>query len=271
MANAVAQREGARDIATQMDAMRPQFQQLLPPEVPVDKFTRVVMMAVQRNPDLLKEDVDRRTLFIACTEAANDGLLPDGKQGALVVFGGKVQWQRMIGGLRVLASRNGFDLRAEVVHKNDKFEYAMGDNPHILHEPPPFGDDRGEMIGGYAIAKHIETGEMWREVMSKAEIEKAKKIARSKGVWDQWESEQWRKTVAKRLFKQLPIELDERMQRAIDRDNEDNFDLPKEPTPAPQQPKPAGSRPAGLQRVIEHGAQPPPAPEAKPGEDDSPI
>lgn len=42
------------------------------------------MTAVQSNPALLS--ADRQTLFQACMKCAQDGLLPDGREAALVIF-----------------------------------------------------------------------------------------------------------------------------------------------------------------------------------------
>ncbi len=273
MSGAVAVRSHVQALAENIERMKPQFQQMLPPDVPVDRFTRVVLMAIQRNPDLMSPDIDKQSLFTACSEAANAGLLPDGKQGALVTYGQKVQWQPMIGGLRVVASRHGFDLRAEVVHAGDKFEYQMGDSPRILHEPPQFGTDRGDIIGAYAIAKHLESGEVYREVMDKKQLDAVKNVSRAKGgPWSgPFAPEMMRKSAAKRLFKQLPMELDEREQRTIDLDDPADF------TTVTQAPPAGPQRPRGLQTVVDAGkrAEPPAAteepPPASPDDHDSPI
>ena len=82
-----------------------EFRAALPAHIPVERFKRVVMTAVVNNPSLL--DADRRSLFDSAMKAAQDGLLPDGREGALVIFnakqnGGwikKVQWMPMIAGI----------------------------------------------------------------------------------------------------------------------------------------------------------------------------
>lgn len=252
---AVATRDAQQALAHNLEQMKPQFQQMLPPDVSVDRFTRVVMTAIQKNPDLMGPDVDKRTLFLSCSEAAADGLLPDGKQGALVMYGKKVQWQRMIGGLRVIASRHGFDLRAEEVYENDQFEYQMGDDPKIVHNPPQFGTDRGKVIGAYAIAKHLESGEVYREVMDIKQLEAVKTVSRAQGgPWSgPFAGEMRRKTVAKRLFKQLPMELDEREQRTIELDDPADFTQPAQDASQPTAAPTAPVRPRGLQTVVDRG------------------
>ncbi|MBX4421155.1 recombinase RecT, partial [Mycobacterium tuberculosis] len=65
--------------------------------VPVEKFTRVAMTAIQNNPDL--QNADRRSLFGAIVRLAQDGLLPDGREAAIVLFGKQAQAMPMIAGV----------------------------------------------------------------------------------------------------------------------------------------------------------------------------
>jgi recombination protein RecT len=205
------------------------FQSMLPTDVSLERFTNVVLRAVQENANLLAPNTDKASLFLSCQRAAQDGLLPDGREGALVMYGNKVQWQPMIGGLRKRLAAAGFDLRAERVFENDTFDYDLGDTPSITHKPPKFGEPRGECIGAYAIATDGE-GNKYREVMSKAEIDSVAGISRAgnSGPWaGPFRGEMERKTVAKRLIKSLPID-DRRLQEIIARDNEQyDFSLAK--------------------------------------------
>jgi len=81
--------------------MQPEFAAALPPQIPVEKFIRTTLTAVQMNPDLLQ--ADRRSLLGACMKAAQDGLLLDGREAAPVIFntkdGKKVQYMPMVGGI----------------------------------------------------------------------------------------------------------------------------------------------------------------------------
>jgi len=185
-------------------------------------FTAVTIQAVQEKPELL--DADRTSLFLACQSAAKDKLMPDGREGALVVYGRTVSWQPMILGIRKRLAQAGFDIRAEIVYANDEFRYELGDNPEIVHRPAVFGD-RGNIIGAYAIATELETGNKWRETMDLDELEKVRMSSRARdsSIWTTWRTEMYRKTVAKRLRKYLPIS-DDSLLDLIDRDNE-QFDL----------------------------------------------
>jgi recombination protein RecT len=202
------------------------FQSMLPGDVKVGRFTEVVLRAVQEDPNLLNPATDKTSLFLACQRAAQDGLMPDKREGALVMYGKTVQWQPMIGGLRKKLAEAGFDMRAEVVYENDVFDYDLGDNPGITHKAPPLGQDRGKAIGAYAIATNLATGDKYREVMSLKQLDDVAAISRAgnSGPWKgPFKAEMQRKTVAKRLIKSLPID-DRKLQDIIARDNE-QFDV----------------------------------------------
>jgi recombination protein RecT len=187
------------------------------------RFTAVTIRAVQENPALL--NADRQSLFLACSRAAQDGLMPDNREGALVTYKGQVQWQPMILGLRKNLAKAGFSLRADIVREKDKFRYRSGDDPELYHAPDPFSKDRGPIIGAYAVARDNNTGEVYREVMSIEELEKVRKASRAANspAWTQWLEEMYKKTVCKRLRKSLPV-YDDTLLDLIDRDNE-QFDL----------------------------------------------
>lgn len=200
----------------------------LPSDVDSERFTSVVIRAVQEDPDLL--GADRRSLLLAAQRAAQDGLIPDKRQGAFVVYNKKlesgqwgqfVQWQPMIGGIRKLLAKHGFDLRSELVYEEDYFDVELGDEPSLTHKPARLGTARGELIGAYAIATGPD-GRKYREVMNIEQLEFVRSLSKSSnGPWVKFTDEMYRKTVSKRLFKSLPIpDEDDRLHGAIRRDNE---------------------------------------------------
>jgi len=204
----------------------------------IARFTAVVVRAVQENPELLQ--ADRTSLFFACQKAAQDHLIPDGKEGFLGIYSvkakkdgkdvwvKKVQWQPMIGGLRKILANARINIRAEIVYEEDLFLYDQGDSPCIVHKPIVFGK-RGDIVGAYAIATNMDTGEIiGRETMDLAELEKVRAASKnpSGNVYTIWDTEMKRKAVAKRLFKQLP--LPDSIREVIERDNE-QFDMHQAP------------------------------------------
>lgn len=202
--------------------MQPEFQAALPPQIPVEKFIRTTLTAVQMNPELL--GADRRSLLGACMKAAQDGLLLDGREAAPVIFrtkeGPKVQYMPMVGGILKKIRNSGelASISAHVVYDKDHFEYELGDNENIVHKPF-LGEDRGKPIAVYAVAK-TKDGAIYREVMSVADVDKVRQASRAKdaGPWVQWWDEMAKKTVIRRMAKRLPSSAD--VDQVLQSDNE---------------------------------------------------
>ncbi|MFE1598225.1 recombinase RecT [Methylobacterium sp. ID0610] len=194
-------------VREQIQSREAEFAAALPAHIPVERFKRVLLTAVQNNPDLLK--LERRSFFNAAMRAAQDGLLPDGREGAIVEFKGRAQWMPMIAGIRKKVRNSGeiATWEANVVFENDHFEYQLGDEPKIVHTPVL--TNRGKPIAAYSIAV-LKSGERSREVMTIEEIEKVRSVSRAKtgGPWSQWWEEMARKTVARRHSKVLPLSSD---------------------------------------------------------------
>jgi recombination protein RecT len=196
-------------IRQNLNALAPEFKAALPPHISVEKFSRVAMTAVQNNPDLVA--ADRRSLFGAIVRLAQDGLLPDGREAALVLFGGKAQAMPMIGGIlkRIRQSGEVAKVSAQVVHENDHFLVKYGFDEDVEHSPPALDQPRGKAIGAYATAV-LKDGSRLLEVMSLEDIEKVRNVSRAKnnGPWVGWWGEMARKTVMRRLSKRLPMSTD---------------------------------------------------------------
>jgi recombination protein RecT len=206
----------------QLDAMTPQFALALPPHVPAERFVRIVMTAVQSNPDLLTKD--RQSLFEASMKCAQDGLLPDGRDAALVIHGSKVTYMPMVAGILSKVRRSGElkSISAHVVYEMDEFDYMLGDEERIHHKPF-LGEPRGKPIITYAVA-HTKDGGVYREVMTEAQVMAVKAISRAKGgPWSgPFADEMRRKTALRRLSKRLPMSTD--LLAVIERDD-DLYDL----------------------------------------------
>jgi recombination protein RecT len=98
------------------------------------------------------------------------------------------------------------DWNAHVVHERDTWDYEEGDNPHIYHRP--VRGDRGAVIAAYSVAR-FRTGELSREWMWIEELDKVRATSKAKaGPWQDWTDEMYKKTVAKRHSKVLPMSSD---------------------------------------------------------------
>lgn len=213
--------------------------ELLPRNITKERFRAAAHAAVRQNPDLLK--CTQRSLFNALTKAAQDGLLPDGREGIITSYNTKhkviengreidrylptAQWNPMTYGLRKRARElDDIIIDAQVVNKNDIFRRQQGDDPKIIHEPTELDSDPGPLIGCYAIFKREDGTILHREVMRAKEVTTARDQSRASDslMWTKFETEGWKKTVIRRGIKTVPVS--EGLERAITRDDE-NFDF----------------------------------------------
>jgi recombination protein RecT len=190
---------------TELSRRESEIASLLPGSITREAFLNAAIIAVKQNPALLT--CERRSLHKAVTEAARDGLLPDGKEGVIIVHAGKsVRWQPMTFGLRKRAYElDGIIIDAQVVCENDVFEWEQGDQPRLVHKPARLGTERGEMIGAYAVfRKGPEI--LHREVMDAEQIAAVKAISKQPTglMWGSFTGEAWRKSVVRRGIKTVP-------------------------------------------------------------------
>ena len=202
-------------LKSQLTEMRPSIAAALPSQIPAERFVRTVSTAVQLQPELL--ECDRKSLLLPTLRAAHDGLLPDGREGAFVIFKDRkagtkaAQWLPMYQGLLKKVRNSGelAGITAEVVYERDQFDYELGDQPRITHKPAL--GERGKPVAAYAIA-HTKDGFIHRAVMPVEEIERIRAVSRSGqnefGPWSQHWGEMAKKTVIRRLAKFLPQSTD---------------------------------------------------------------
>lgn len=221
----------------------------LPSNVSRDRFINAAIAAVKQTPDILK--ATPRSLFAAITKAAQDGLVPDGREGIITVYGTVAQWNPMIYGLRKRARElDDIIVDAQVIRELDDFSWEAGDTPRLSHRIKI--GERGKMVGAYAIFKNGEEGILHREVMDADQIGKVREQSKAKDslMWTKFDTEAWRKTVARRGFKSVPCSAP--LERLVQRDD-DLFDFSQERQVAPPPPTidatPAESAPEFLARI----------------------
>ena len=242
------------EVRSAIERMSPQFKAALPAHVSVDRFVRVTLTAVQTNPNLL--NADRRTLFAAATKAAQMGLLPDGREGAIVTFKDQAQWMPMVAGIMKLVRNSGeiSTWSVQAVYENDQFDFCLGDEEHITHKPNLA--NRGKLIAVYSIVT-MKDGEKSREVMSVEDVLAIKARSRSgnSGPWVSDFSEMAKKTVIRRHSKRLPLSTD--IDGVLKEDDELFMPEPAVPEAAQADEKPsAARRPSRLQKVAEQAPEP---------------
>lgn len=164
------------DIAGLLATNRSALMQALPKTIKLDRFLRVAMNAIAKNPDLQK--CTAASLYGAIMQSAQFGLeIGLLNQAHLVPYwntkkgGFEAQFQIGYLGLRDMAEEHGDieDGDAHIVYDLDEFDYELGDNPSIHHKPYK-GQSRGDTVYYYAWAKP-KNGKIKIGVMSKQEVE----------------------------------------------------------------------------------------------------
>ncbi|MFC6197859.1 recombinase RecT [Ponticaulis profundi] len=256
-----------------LDQVAPSFEDALPKHVSIDRFKRIVANAIAGDGYVQKAlQENPKTVWSACMACAKDGLIPDGRDAAIVAYrsqknGYEAQYIPMIGGLLKLIRQSGevASISAHVVHKNDSFTYVLGDEERIEHSPALM--NRGEMIAAYAIIR-TKDGGIYRDIMGADEIAKVRSISKAKnGPWNgPFVGEMWKKTVLRRLAKRAPLSTD--IMDVISRDDH-LHDLDK----AERLPEPRSSKlslAALNEDVIDIEDDAPEAAESTPSEDAQP-
>lgn len=258
-----------------IDQMTPEFKKALPGHIPAERFVRTVQTAVQMNEEIaraaVQSDGAMRSLLAACTKAATDGLILDGREAALVTFNVKVskqgekdRWEKhvqyipMVAGLMKKARNSGeiSSMAAHVVYANDKFTYVLGDDEKIEHAPS-MNADRGAPIAVYAIVR-LKDGSVQREVMDRAAIARIAGQSKNPKQYDPAEGknygEWWRKTVIRRISKYLPSssDRDEFMQAVGRIDDDFDFEADADADGNVSTPKPATKKRGGAAAALKN-------------------
>lgn len=244
MATAIATRGDDRYLVLrqQLDKRADDFKSALPAHITPEKFQRTILTAVQSNPDLLR--ADRGSLITSAMKAAQDGLLPDGREAAIVTFNTRkkidgqwesvtlAQYMPMAFGLRkkILQSGEISALETNVVYRREveegAFIFEAGTEATLRHRPmlDLADDDLADenIVAAYSVAI-MKDGSKSFEVMRRAEINKVRQASQTgavgkttrdgkaitpKGPWVDWFGEMARKTVMRRHSKTLPMSGD---------------------------------------------------------------
>ncbi len=203
--------------------MEDQFKAVLPKHIKSEKFVNVVVTAIRTNPKLLT--YNRQSLFNACMDCAQDGLLPNGSEAALVPFKGNVKYMPMVTGITKKARNSGeiVTIDALVVYENDNYDVWVDEKgPHFKHKKSR--EDRGNIILTYAYAITKDGGVYHEEIDEKGMDAIQKCCKASDTPWKgPFKDEMRRKSALRRLCKyRLPSSTD--MDSVIRRDD-DLYDL----------------------------------------------
>ena len=119
-----------------------------------EAYSRVVLNAMVQTPQIAECDIG--SLQQALLAAMTAGLVPDGKEAALVPYKGKATLIIMIEGRLKLAQQatKGLVVRSMAVYEGDEWDYAEGIYARIDHVPSPSASNAPEdLIYVYATAR----------------------------------------------------------------------------------------------------------------------
>lgn len=277
----VAVRENVAEIGQALAKAEQSFASLLPANFPTDKFVRVVKDAMNRNPEL--RECSPSSVIDACSKAAADGLVLDGREAALVIYNRKenqggqwvvierqAQYIPMVAGLRRRIYNSGLvlSLNTAIVYQGeldgDRFEYVEGTEPRLVHRPLIVGD-LGPPVGAYSVVQMVGGVRSacfmrWPEIMAIAKRQ-SKNVDREgglKGIWKTDTNEMAKKTVLRRHSKELPFDSEtaRAFSRVDDLYRNEGDEIEHEDEPDATPPAQVKERGAGAAKLREHRQRP---------------
>ena len=225
----------------------------LPAHMRPERMVRIALTTLRLNPKLYT--CDPQSFLGALFQCAQLGLEPNIEgQAYIIPYNTSVKtptgWEKkMVAQFQIgykgfvelfWRHQSSVSLTMETIHKNDHFMCDLGSN-ELGHRLPPFGEERGDVVGYYALAK-LKNGGVSFKVMSKEEATIfAKKFTKC---WDAknkafMEGTPWAdhfdamamKTVLKQLMKVLPKSIE--IQRALAMDETVKFNVDRDMVEVP--------------------------------------
>ena len=209
------QRSPAQQLVAQV--RDPQFmaqvELAVPPDVTADRFIRITATVLLQNPDIAQ--CETPSILNSLLRCAQDGLVPDGREAALVKYGSKANYIPMIGGYRKRAAEHGWVLHTKVVYANDEFEHEEGLDQKLRHIPVRPGAERGEIIAAYCIATHRD-GRRDFVVIDSTDIARYRAKAQTDRVWKEHPAAMTEKTAGRRMFEKLWLAENDRIKHMLE-------------------------------------------------------
>jgi recombination protein RecT len=214
----------------QLNGLQDKGELALPDTVPFKNFQNAAIVAVSDNPSILS--CDRQSVFKALRTLAAAGLVPDGREAAIVPFKGSARAMPMVAGLVKVARNSGkiSTLWSEIVYEGETLNVWIEDGErkwdHVQDDGTPINVMKrgGKIIGAYAVAK-LTDGTVEFQPMSFDDIEKRriasanqKDAENPSGIWRDWYEEMAKKTVIRNLCKRLPMSSDDMERLMVEQD-----------------------------------------------------
>ena len=179
--------------------------------ITAEVYERIALNAMLLVPELERCSPD--SMDKAIIDSITSGLVPDGKEAAIVPFKNTATLIPMIQGALKLARRAtpGLSIRVRLVYREDHFEYSEGLRAELDHRPNPHASQHDkDIIAAYAVATMPGGYEPEFELMFRGELDRRKAMSRrpNAGPWADHYGEMCKKAVAKQVLKRLPKAID---------------------------------------------------------------
>lgn len=174
-----------------------------------EHFARMLTNALMRQPELAL--CTRNSLFDAVYTACDVGLVPDGRNAAIVPIrrGDKrvAELWPMVGGLatKVRQAIKSIAMQAHLVFEGDEWKDIRGTSPHLVHVINREVDrlNPANLVCAYATVHFPGNAVAEFEVMYKPEL--LTFVKNNKGPWSNHPLEMFRVRPFKRVLKRLPV------------------------------------------------------------------
>ena len=195
------------DVLALVNRMSPEFKNALPKSFDHDRFTRICLTAIRKNPKLQR--CDPQSLLGSLMVFAQLGLEPNTPLGHAYLVPFKNEVTPIIGykGLIDLAYRTGnYEvIDAHPVYAGDSFDWEYGFDEKLYHKPS--GRREGDPTHFYAFYKLKNNGRRFRVWSLEECLEHGKKFSKSfnNGPWKSDRNAMCMKTVIKDLLSFAPM------------------------------------------------------------------
>jgi recombination protein RecT len=230
MSEIIKREDALSNVMQGLQKRKKTLEKMLPRYLSTDRFFRLAVTQLQKNPKLL--ECSLQSVIGGIVEAAQCGLELDGRNAHLIPYAGKATFVPDYKGLSSLAWRSEQirGIQAAVVYEKDEFTAVKGlhqELRHVPHKEP----DRGDPIAYYVVIHTTTEGVLW-DFMWKWEIDAHRdrySPASKKGKHSGWVvnyDAMALKTVFKRLIRWAPMSTE--LLRAVSRDDEQEVGVDQE-------------------------------------------
>lgn len=201
----------------------------LPETVDKQRLALNFVSLLQDKPDLVKFGAEKLAPIVVRTAKDNLDVL-NNEVYIYEGFGGKLTYTPSYKGLRKMAIERSVkpidNIIAKLIREGDSVEEEIVNGKAHLHYKAVFGNNK-PIIGALAICSYSDGSEVY-ELMTKEEIDACKAKSRNSGAWKDFYGEMAKKSVIRRLSKQLTLSFNDKEQADAFTGADEFIDDPKE-------------------------------------------